>query len=106
MPIRQPQAMPHGRDRTLRHYVDRHPGFVISVSLGFAFASCLGLVMLFGLYAAIGGDNGIVITFGLCSWLLFNAWAIRRFIAHLRRLASDENERLRFNRFKPLQQTS
>ena len=106
MSISQAHVPVSGRDRTLRRYVDRHSGFVIGVSLGFAAASCLGLVTLFGLYASLGGENGIVITLGLCSWLLFNVWAIRRFIAHLHRRAADENERQRYGRLKPLHQTS
>jgi hypothetical protein len=102
----QDRASQPGRDTQLRRYVDRHPGFVLGVSLSFAVASCFGLVMLFGCYGALGGNNGVVITIGLGLWLLFNGWAIRRFIASLRRRATDENERLRFGHLKPMQQTS
>ena len=106
MPVSQARTSMPSRDKTLRRYVDRHPAFVIGISMTFAMASCFGLVMLFGLYASLGGDDGILITLGLCLWLLFNGWAIRRFIAHLRRRAADENERQRFGHLKPLQQTS
>jgi hypothetical protein len=99
-PVRKPMS---GRDNTLRHYIDRHSGFVVGVSLAYAFASCFGLVLLFGLYAAIGGENNLVISIGLCLWLAFNGWAIRRFLATLRRRAAAENERLRYANFKPLQ---
>lgn len=105
MPVSQAHASMPGRDNMLRRYVDRHSGFVIGVSMGFALSSCFGLVLLLGLYSSLGGDNGIVITVGLCSWLVFNGWAIRRFIAHLRRRAADENERQRYGHLKPLQQT-
>jgi cytochrome c biogenesis protein CcdA len=97
-------SMP-ARDNVLRRYVDRHSGFVLGISVGFAVASCLGLVLMFGMYASLGGENGAVITLGLCLWLAFNGWAIRRFIAKLRQRAADENERLRFGRLKPLPQT-
>lgn len=106
MPLSQARTSMPSRDSTLRRYVDRHSGFVIGVSMTFALASCFGLVMLFGFYASLGGENGIVITLGLCLWLAFNGWAIRRFIAYLRRRAAAENERQRFGHLKPLQQTS
>ena len=106
MPVSQARTSMPGRDNSLRRYVDRHPGFVLGISLGFAVASCLGLVLTFGLYASLGGENGIVITLGLCLWLVFNAWAIRRFLVDLRRRAADENERRRFGHLKPLQQTN
>ena len=93
------------RNSALRHYIDRHSGFVVCTSLGFAMVSCFALVLLFGAYASVGGDNGAVMTIGLCFWLCFNGWAIRRFITSLRRRAAAESERLRFERFKPLQQT-
>lgn len=101
----QARAPMSSRDTTLRRYIDRHSGFVIGVSMFFAVVSCFGLVMLFGLYSSFGGDNGIVITLGLCLWLVFNGWAIRRFVASLRRRASSENECQRYDRLKPLQQT-
>lgn len=105
MPVNQARTSMPGRDNVLRRYVDRHPGFVLGISVGFAVASCLGLVLIFGMYASLGGENGVVITLGLCLWLAFNGWAIHRFIAKLRQRAADENERLRFGRHKPLPQT-
>ena len=91
-----------GRDNSLRRYIDRHSGFVVGVSLGYAFASCFGLVLLFGLYASAGGENNVVIAIGLCLWLTFNGWAIRRFLASLRRRAAAENDRRRYAYLKPL----
>lgn len=93
------------RNHALRRYIDRHSGLIVCVSLGFAAASCLGLILLFGIYAALGGSNSIVIALGLSLWLVFNGWAIRRFMASLRRRADAESDNLRFERFKPLQPT-
>lgn len=106
MSINQAPTSMHDRDSLLRRYVDRHSGFVIGVSMAYALVSCFSLVMLLGFYASLGGENGVIITLGLCLWLAFNGWAIRRFIAHLRRRAAAENERQRFGQLKPLQQTT
>lgn len=91
------------RNNALRSYVERHSGLVIGISIGFAAASCFGLVLLFGVYASLGGTSDSAVALGLSLWLAFNGWAIKRFMTSLRRRAEAESERLRFDRFKPLQ---
>lgn len=101
----QPVHAPlHGSDRSLRAYVDRHVGFVLGVSLGFAVLSCLGLILLLGIYASLTHVDAAVAGIGLCLWLLLNAWAIRRFLTFLRgRAAAERNSR--YGHLKPLPQT-
>lgn len=94
-------------DRMLRRYVDRHYGFVLCTSLGFAITSCLALILLLGLYASYTHSDGMVTALGLCLWLIFNVWAVRRFMAFLRRRAAAETACLldRLKSLPPLPQT-
>lgn len=101
MRVQSVHAQLNGADRNLRAYVDRHVGFVLGVSLGFAVLSCLGLILLLGIYASLTHVDAIVAGIGLCLWLLLNAWAIRRFLAFLRGRAAAERDS-RYGALKPL----